>query len=32
MPAMLADRGSQPADVATIMRGNWLRFLRTAWA
>ena len=32
LPAMLADRGYPPADVAKIMHGNWLRFLRTAWA
>ncbi len=32
VPAMLADRGYATADIAKIMHGNWLRFLRTAWA
>jgi len=32
LPALLSDRGYPPADVAKIMHGNWLRFLRSAWA
>ena len=28
---LLADRGYPPQDVAEIMHGNWLRFLRAAW-
>lgn len=31
LPALLARRGYPPADVASIMHGNWLRFLRQAW-
>jgi membrane dipeptidase len=32
LSTMLADRGYSSTDVAKIMHGNWLRFLRTAWA
>ena len=32
LPEMLASRGYSAEDVEKIMRGNWLRFLRTAWA
>jgi membrane dipeptidase len=32
IPALLAGRGYRPDDVAPIMHGNWLRFLRGAWA
>ncbi|NBV46394.1 MAG: peptidase M19 [Planctomycetia bacterium] len=28
---LLADRGYAPADIAKVMHGNWLRFLRAAW-
>lgn len=28
---LLAQRGYLPADIAAIMHGNWLRFLRGAW-
>jgi membrane dipeptidase len=31
LPAMLAKRGYSPADIAKVMHGNWLRFLRDAW-
>ena len=31
IPALLAARGYAEADVAGIMHGNWLRFLRGAW-
>ena len=32
LPAVLAARGYGPADVERIARGNFLRFLREAWA
>ena len=32
LPAALAARGYQPADVEQIAHGNFLRFLRKAWA
>jgi membrane dipeptidase len=32
LPAMLAKRGYPPVDIEKVMHGNWLRFLRTAWA
>lgn len=32
LPAMLARRGYTAADVDKVMHGNWLRFLRAAWA
>jgi membrane dipeptidase len=32
LPEMLAARGYSADDIEKIMRGNWLRFLRTAWA
>ena len=32
LPEMLAARGYAAADVEKIMRGNWLQFLRRAWA
>ena len=32
IPTLLARRGYRPDDVAAIMHGNWLRFLREAWA
>ena len=28
---LLEDRGYPPRDIAEIMHGNWLRFLRAAW-
>jgi membrane dipeptidase len=31
LPALLESRGCGREDVAGIMHGNWLRFLRTAW-
>lgn len=31
IPALLAKRGYNPADIENIMHGNWLRFLRNAW-
>lgn len=31
LPAMLARRGYPAEDVAKVMHGNWLRFLRAAW-
>jgi len=32
IPALLRARGCRGEDVAAIMHGNWLRFLRRAWA
>ena len=32
IPDLLARRGYSPEDIQNIMHGNWLRFLRTAWA
>ena len=32
VPSLLAKRGYSPADIEKVMHGNWLRFLRTAWA
>lgn len=32
IPVLLAKRGYGQADIENIMHGNWLRFLRTAWA
>ena len=32
IPAMLTRRGYPPRDVEKVMHGNWLRFLRSAWA
>ncbi|MES2426007.1 MAG: membrane dipeptidase [Bacteroidota bacterium] len=29
---LLKDRGYTPADIANIMHGNWIQFLRKAWA
>jgi membrane dipeptidase len=29
---LLAKRGYLPADIENVMHGNWLRFLRKAWA
>jgi len=29
---LLANRGYSPADIENVMHGNWLRFLRRAWA
>ena len=31
LPTMLAKRGYSAADIAKVMHGNWLRFLRNAW-
>lgn len=31
LPSMLAKRGYTKEDIANIMHGNWLRFLRNAW-
>ncbi|QNF31582.1 membrane dipeptidase [Adhaeribacter swui] len=32
IPDLLAKRGYLPEDIQNIMHGNWLRFLRKAWA
>ena len=32
IPGLLAKRGYSAADIENCMRGNWLRFLRKAWA
>lgn len=32
IPALLQQRGYSETDVQAIMHGNWLRFLRKAWA
>lgn len=32
LPTMLAHRGYTAVDIENIMHGNWLRFLRKAWA
>jgi membrane dipeptidase len=32
IPALLAARGYAAADIEAIMHGNWVRFLREAWA
>jgi membrane dipeptidase len=32
IPALLANRGYSQTDVENVMHGNWLRFLRRAWA
>ena len=32
VPALLARRGYPAADIEKVMHGNWLRFLRAAWA
>jgi len=32
VPAMLAKRGYSAADIEKVMHGNWLTFLRKAWA
>lgn len=32
IPAILTQRGYSEEDVAKIMHGNWIRFLRNAWA
>jgi membrane dipeptidase len=32
MSGLLASRGYSPEDIANILHGNWLRFLRKAWA
>ncbi|GAB3569093.1 membrane dipeptidase [Spirosoma luteolum] len=32
IPDLLRQRGYSEADVANVMHGNWLRFLRQAWA
>jgi membrane dipeptidase len=32
LPALFYKRGYSKEDVENIMHGNWLRFLRTAWA
>ncbi|MEX1075958.1 MAG: membrane dipeptidase [Pirellulales bacterium] len=32
LPALLARHGYPPADIEKVMHGNWLRFLRSAWA
>ncbi len=31
LEGILAARGYSPADIANVMHGNWLRFLRNAW-
>ncbi len=32
MSGLLADRGYDRNDIANVLHGNWLRFLRKAWA
>ena len=32
VPDLFSKRGYSPADVEKLMHGNWLRFLRKAWA
>ena len=32
LPGLLAKRGYPSADIDKVMHGNWLRFLRNAWA
>ena len=32
MSGLLGGRGYSPEDIANILHGNWLRFLRRAWA
>lgn len=32
VPQLLKDRGYSDADIENIMHGNWLKFLRRAWA
>ena len=32
VPSLLARRGYPAADIDKVMHGNWLRFLRAAWA
>jgi membrane dipeptidase len=32
IPELLSRRGYTPADIENVMHGNWLRFLRRAWA
>jgi membrane dipeptidase len=32
LPAILAARGYSEADIAGIMGGNWVAFLRKAWS
>ena len=32
VPSLLAKRGYSAADIEKVMHGNWLRFLRNAWA
>lgn len=32
VPELLTRRSYPPADVGKVMHGNWLRFLRAAWA
>ncbi len=32
LPALLSGRGYTAADIENVMHGNWLRFLRKAWA
>ena len=32
IPALLSKRGYSQTDIANVMHGNWLRFLRKAWA
>lgn len=31
IPGLLSGRGYSATDIANVMHGNWLRFLRTAW-
>lgn len=32
IPALLSKRGYSTSDILNVMHGNWLRFLRRAWA
>jgi len=32
IPSMLQKRGYSQTDIENIMHGNWMRFLRKAWA
>jgi membrane dipeptidase len=32
LPSLLSKRGYKDQDISNVMHGNWLRFLRKAWA
>jgi membrane dipeptidase len=31
LPGLLTQRGYSDEDIANVMHGNWLRFLRNVW-